>query len=116
MGIEADTASPWTPAKVLCAISCHQIDPVGLRPADAADADGRVEPYLAESIEPNADYTVWTIKAREGVTFHDGTPLDGAAIARQPHPPRSSRSSPATVLTDVARTPTAPRSSSRPTP
>ena len=37
-------------------------------------------PYLAESVEPNADYTVWTIKVRSGVTFHDGTPLNGAAM------------------------------------
>ncbi len=49
-------------------------------PLALATVDGKVEPYLAESITPNADYTVWTIKARSGVTFHDGTPFDGAAI------------------------------------
>ena len=49
-------------------------------PLALATADGKVEPYLAESITPNADYTVWTIKARSGITFHDGTPFDGAAI------------------------------------
>ena len=37
-------------------------------------------PYLAESVEPNADYTVWTIKVRSGVTFHDGTPLNADAV------------------------------------
>ena len=37
-------------------------------------------PYLAKSVEPNADFTQWTIVARPGVKFHDGTPLDGAAI------------------------------------
>ena len=37
-------------------------------------------PYLAESVTPNADYTVWTIKVRSGVTFHDGTPLNSAAV------------------------------------
>ncbi len=42
--------------------------------------DGGWKPYLAESVTPNADNTVWTIKVRPGVTFHDGTPLDGAAV------------------------------------
>jgi peptide/nickel transport system substrate-binding protein len=42
--------------------------------------EGEIVPYLAESITPNEDYTVWTFVAREGVTFHDGTPFDGAAM------------------------------------
>ena len=46
----------------------------------AVTEDGEVVPYLAESITPNEDYTVWTFVAREGVTFHDGTPFDGAAM------------------------------------
>jgi len=44
-------------------------------------ADGSVKPYLAESVTPNADHTVWTITARPGVRFHDGTPCDANAIA-----------------------------------
>ena len=39
------------------------------------------EPYLAETMEPNEDFTVWTIGLREGVDFHDGTPLDAEAVA-----------------------------------
>jgi peptide/nickel transport system substrate-binding protein len=34
-----------------------------------------VVPWLAESGEPNADATVWTIALRDGVTWHDGKPL-----------------------------------------
>jgi peptide/nickel transport system substrate-binding protein len=30
---------------------------------------------LAESIEPNADASEWTIRLRDGVTWHDGSPL-----------------------------------------
>ncbi len=30
---------------------------------------------LAESVEPNADATSWTIRIRDGVTFHDGRPV-----------------------------------------
>ena len=36
---------------------------------------------LAQEVKPNADYTVWSIILRPGVTFHDGTPLDAAAVA-----------------------------------
>jgi peptide/nickel transport system substrate-binding protein len=41
---------------------------------------GEYVPYLAQSVEPNADYTQWTITLRPGVQFHDGTPLDAAAL------------------------------------
>ena len=44
-------------------------------------ADGTVQPYLAQSITPNADYTVWTITMRPDLIFHDGSPCDGAAVA-----------------------------------
>lgn len=43
-------------------------------------ADGKVHPYLAESVTPSSDYTSWTVKMRPGVHFHDGTVCDGAAI------------------------------------
>jgi peptide/nickel transport system substrate-binding protein len=46
----------------------------------AYDADGEIQPYLAEAIEPNDDYTEWTITLRPGVQFHDGTPLDADAL------------------------------------
>ncbi len=39
-------------------------------------------PYLAESFEHSADYTTWTIHLRDGVTFQDGTPVDGAAVSK----------------------------------
>ena len=37
-------------------------------------------PYLAKSVTPNSDSTVWTIGLRPGVQFQDGTPLDAAAV------------------------------------
>ena len=33
------------------------------------------QPELAETFEPNSDATEWTLKIREGVEFHDGSPL-----------------------------------------
>lgn len=44
------------------------------------DVDNNWHPYLAESFTPNDDFTSWTMKLREGVVFHDGTPLDSEAI------------------------------------
>jgi peptide/nickel transport system substrate-binding protein len=34
-----------------------------------------LQPRIAESWEPNEDGSVWTFNIRQGVTFHDGTPL-----------------------------------------
>lgn len=44
------------------------------------DTDGNWHPYLAESFTPNDDFTSWDMKLREGISFHDGTPLNAEAI------------------------------------
>lgn len=44
------------------------------------DLNGKVVPKIAQSITPNADNTVWTIKIRPGVKFSDGTDYDAAAV------------------------------------
>lgn len=38
--------------------------------------------YVAESIEPNADNTVWTITIKPDLTFQNGEPVDAEAFAR----------------------------------
>ncbi|WP_273124275.1 nickel ABC transporter substrate-binding protein [Bacillus weihaiensis] len=38
-----------------------------------------IQPWLAESWE-QVDEKTWSFKIREGVTFHDGTPVDGEAV------------------------------------
>lgn len=45
------------------------------------DANGEPQPNLAESVTSNASGTVWTITVRPNVTFHNGAPCDGAAVA-----------------------------------
>ncbi|PZF81924.1 ABC transporter substrate-binding protein [Jiangella anatolica] len=75
-------------------------EPAGLDPALVFDGDSyrinaqiyetlvtlapgttsEVVPALATSYTPNEDATEWTFQLREGVTFHDGTPFDAAAV------------------------------------
>jgi peptide/nickel transport system substrate-binding protein len=40
-----------------------------------------LEPRLAETWTPNEDGSIWTFKIRQGVTFHDGTPLTAGDVA-----------------------------------
>ena len=49
-------------------------------PLTIIDAKGAWQPYLAQSVTPNADHTAWTITVRPNVVFHDGTPCNGAAL------------------------------------
>ena len=39
------------------------------------DENMEPQPYLAESWESNQDLTEWTFHLKEGITFHDGSPL-----------------------------------------
>lgn len=46
----------------------------------ALDMDGTVVPNLAESWQIAPDGKAYTFKLRDGIAFHDGTPLDAAAV------------------------------------
>ena len=41
---------------------------------------GEFQPRVAESLVPNDDFTVWTLKLRDGVTFGNGDPLTAADV------------------------------------
>ena len=43
--------------------------------------DGSTVPHLAKSFTPSDDCKTWTMELREGITFHDGTPLNTQAVA-----------------------------------
>jgi peptide/nickel transport system substrate-binding protein len=79
MAVEAETGSPWTPANMQCDSGCQMRSRTFYDTLTATDQDLNWRPFLAESVTPNADSSEFTIKMRAGITFHDGTPVDGAA-------------------------------------
>ncbi|WP_166518217.1 ABC transporter substrate-binding protein [Candidatus Blastococcus massiliensis] len=79
VGLEAETNS-WLPGEGSfgnpgTTVAFALYDPLMKR-----TEDGEVKPYLAESMEPNDDFTTWTLTLRPDVQFHDGTPLNGEAL------------------------------------
>jgi peptide/nickel transport system substrate-binding protein len=49
-------------------------------PLTAVAIDGSIQPYLAQSVVPNATYTQWTVTLRSGITFNDGSPLTAQVV------------------------------------
>ena len=82
-GVEADSANPWVHYATSCAISCRMIFRAITDSLFLADSDGDLVGYLVDpdSITASDDAKVWSFAVREGISFHDGTPLDGAAAA-----------------------------------
>ena len=80
-GLEAETDG-LSPSSGRLAVSGHMLASAIFDPLVTLDGDGKTVPYLAESLTPNADNTQWAIKLRSGITFHDGEPLDSAALLK----------------------------------
>ena len=79
VGLEAETNS-WLPGEGSFADSGTSVAYALYDPLMKRTAEGEVQPYLAESMEPNADLTTWTLTLRPDVLFHDGTPLNAEAL------------------------------------
>jgi peptide/nickel transport system substrate-binding protein len=83
-GLEAETGGGWClPVAQLAAGGIQVAGAIyDTLTVPASDGEGGVKyvPYLAESVEHNDTYTEWTIKVRDGVTFHDGTPLTAEVV------------------------------------
>ena len=76
---ESDT---WDVPGANCAVACITVMRQVMDPLTVVNSDGDVEPFLLESFEVSDDFTEYTLTMREGITFHDGTPADGAAVQR----------------------------------
>lgn len=75
-----DLPTSWNPASTAWAGPATTIARTFLDPLVVVDENGSWAPYLAESFTPNENSTVWDIKLRENIFFHDGTPLTANAL------------------------------------
>jgi peptide/nickel transport system substrate-binding protein len=80
VGIEAEPEG-LDPTRYAFSSSGHFVASAVYDPLVTLDENAQPVPVLAESIESNEDATVWTIKVRRGVVFHDGTPLTAEIVA-----------------------------------
>src|SRR5438270_6701582 len=74
-GLEADTSGGWCLYKAQLAIGGIQVARAIYDTLTAPGADGKIHPYLAQSVTPSADYKTWTITLRPNIKFQDGSPL-----------------------------------------
>ncbi len=80
VGLESESTGGWCLASGQLAVSGIQVHNAIYDPLAIFDENYVAKPYLAESLTPNADATLWTIKLRPGILFHDGTKLDSAVV------------------------------------
>jgi len=76
---ESDT---WDIPGANCAVACISVMNQVADTLTIVDETGAVQPFLLEAYEVSDDFTTHTLTMRDGVTFHDGTPADGAAVQR----------------------------------
>ncbi len=79
IGLESEATGlrPWEDS---CSSPCYHIMRSVYDPLMEQISDGGYGPFLAESLESNEDFTVWTMTLRPDVTFHNGTPLTAQTI------------------------------------
>lgn len=79
-GLEADSNGGYCLSEAQLAISGMMVVRAVYDTLTVPNAEGEFVPYLAESVEPNDDFTEWTITPRSGVKFHDGSDLTAEVI------------------------------------
>ena len=79
IGRETEFAAIFMPLHTSTGTQTQMFDLIYSRLLKVKD-DLSFEPDLAESFEVSADATTFTFKLRQGVTWHDGTPLTGDDI------------------------------------
>ncbi|MFV0309225.1 MAG: ABC transporter substrate-binding protein [Desertimonas sp.] len=79
-GVEADTANAWATYRASYAPAGYVVISTITDPLFLPNEAGESVLVLVETAEPNEDFTEWAFTLREGITFHDGTPFDAAAV------------------------------------
>ena len=79
-GLEAETGGGWCPSSARLAISGIEVGAAIYDTLVVPNSKGEIVPYLAKSLAHDANYQTWTLTLRDGVKFHDGTPVDAAAV------------------------------------
>jgi peptide/nickel transport system substrate-binding protein len=77
---EAEVANPWTPGAMQCDSYCQQRARTFYDTLVTLDENLEVKGVLVESWTNNDDFTEFEFTLREGITFHDGTPLNAEAV------------------------------------
>lgn len=77
---EAEVSQPWTPGAMQCDSYCQQRARSFYDPLIVIGADLKPHGLLIESWTNNDDYSEFEFTLRSGIKFHDGTPLDAAAV------------------------------------
>lgn len=78
--LEAETTNGYCLPEAQLAISGIQVARSVYDTLMVLNENGEPVPWLAESMEPNRDFTRWTITIRDGVKFHDGTDLTAEVV------------------------------------
>lgn len=79
-GLEAESGGGWCPTSARLAISGIEVGAAIYDTLMVPNTKGEMVPYLAKSLEHDAGYQTWTLTLRDGIKFHDGTPVDAAAV------------------------------------
>jgi peptide/nickel transport system substrate-binding protein len=79
-GLEAETNGGWCIPQAQLVISGIMVASAIYDTLTVPNSTGKIVPYLAKSVAHDPTYTKWTITLRDGVQFHDGTPLTADAV------------------------------------
>jgi len=79
-GLEAETLGGWCPQSAQLAAGGIQVASAIYDTLTVPNDKGQYVPYLAKSVDHNADYKEWTIVLRDGIKFHNGEPFNADAV------------------------------------
>jgi peptide/nickel transport system substrate-binding protein len=102
-GLEAETNGGWCIPQAQLVISGIMVASAIYDTLTVPNSTGKIVPYLAKSVTHDPTYTKWTITLRDGVQFHDGTPLTADAVKQNIDAWRKGRLL-GFVFTDIADT------------